>query len=216
MLLRARWILPLSSAPIADGALLLRGGQIADIGPAAAMLGRHRAETIQDLGEAALLPGLINVHSHLELGLLRGLLVDLPFFAWIRTVVKIQREAFLPSDHDLASRVGAAEMLRAGITCVADCSASGAPLDALLSAWLRGIVHQEVFAPERSWLAEAVPTLERRLDALSARAASSSGRVRVGVSPHSPYMACPALLDIAARIACDRGLPLSIHLAESP
>ena len=150
---------PVASAPIADGALLLRGGRIEDIGPAAAMLGRHRDETVQDLGDAALLPGLINVHSHLELGLLRGLLVDLPFFPWIRAVVKIQREAFLASDHDLASRVGAAEMIRAGITCVADCSASGAPLEALLSAGLRGIVHQEVFAPDRSWLAEALPTL---------------------------------------------------------
>jgi 5-methylthioadenosine/S-adenosylhomocysteine deaminase len=213
MLLRARWILPMSSEAIEDGAMVVRAGRIHDVGPGILVAGRHPGERVRDLGEAILLPGLVNVHAHLELTLLRGLLDDLTFFPWIRRLVEVKADGLKADEYVFYSLLGAAEMIRAGTTTVADCSDTGAPFDALALSGLRGIVFQEVFAPTAASLAHALPALEDRLEALQAMA---SDRVAVGISPHSTFMACDELLDATARIAADRSLPLSIHVAESP
>lgn len=213
MLLRARWVLPISSEPLEDGAVLVRSGRIEDVGPHRAVSTRHPGERVRDLGNAALLPGLINAHSHLEITVLRGFLGGLPFFPWIRRLVRLKAEALGSEEQLFSSLLGAAEMIRAGITCVGDCTESGTSFDALAASGLRGVVFQEVFAPTPERVEGAMADLRGRVEALGAM---STDRLRPGVSPHSPYMACPELLTAAGRLAEEHGLPLSLHLAESP
>ena len=69
MILSASWVVPVISPPISEGAVVLNGERIQDLGPAAEMLRRYPDREVRDFRGAALLPGLVNVHSHLELTL---------------------------------------------------------------------------------------------------------------------------------------------------
>src|SRR5512142_734541 len=95
---RADWVLPVSTPPIADGAVLVdERGRIAAVGPATAVPAPEGGRTV-DLGAAALLPGLVNVHAHPELTAYRGLLDDLPFERWIPTLNAARRWSNLPAE----------------------------------------------------------------------------------------------------------------------
>ncbi|MDW8290867.1 MAG: amidohydrolase, partial [Armatimonadota bacterium] len=87
MILRAEWVLPIAREPIVQGEVVVQNGVIVDV--------RRRSGTrggaeVLDFGEAVLLPGLVNVHTHLELTALRGAVEELPFFEWIRRLVELK------------------------------------------------------------------------------------------------------------------------------
>lgn len=225
----ARWIVPVSAPPIRDGALLVDPrGRIAAVGPEAAVPAPEDARRVA-LGEAALLPGLVNVHAHPELTAFRGLLEDLSFHEWIFTLNRIKRAlggnappgppgatiappARLAEDFDAAARWTCVEALRAGITTIAATEDSGAALDALRDAGLRGIVYREVFGPDPAKADLALAGLERAVAEMRSR---ETDLVRVGVSPHAPYTVSDALFRAVARYALEEGLPLATHTAES-
>ena len=79
---RARWVVPIAAPPVRDGAIAVQDGRIAYVGGAS---GAPRGQ-LRDLGDALLLPGLVNTHTHLELTAMRGFLENLPFFDWIVTL----------------------------------------------------------------------------------------------------------------------------------
>lgn len=225
----ARWVVPVSAPPIRDGALLVDpSGRIAAVGPAASVAAPEDARRVP-LGEAALLPGLVNVHAHPELTAFRGLLEDLPFHEWILALNRIKRAlggnappgprgspiapaTRLAEDFDAAARWTCVEALRAGITTIAATEDSGAALDALNDAGLRGIVYREVFGPDPATADASLAGLRRAVVAMRSR---ETDLVRVGVSPHAPYTVSDALFRAVARFALDEGLPLATHAAES-
>lgn len=209
----ARWIFPVSAPPIRDGALLVdRAGRIAAVGPTAAVPTPEDAVGI-DLGDAALLPGLVNVHGHPELSIVRGLLDDLPFHRWIPALNRIKHRAALePEDWDVAARWTCVEALAAGITTIGATEDSGAALDALVEAGMRGVVYQEVFGPAPERAAESLAALKRKVEALRRR---ETDRVRVGVSPHAPYTVSDPLFRGTAEYALAEALPLAVHAAEA-
>lgn len=205
---RARWVLPIATPPIADGVVAVEGEQIAYVGSAA---GAPRGELI-DLGEAILLPGLVNTHTHLELTAMRGFLEELDFRPWIVRLTRA-RQAVLPDPLLLASaRVGIAEGLLAGITTYADTCASGVVLQALDELRVRGIMYLETFAPDPAQCDEALGELRARLATLSQR---TNTRVQLGISPHAPYTVSDELFAACARLTRDEGWPMAVHLAES-
>ena len=85
----ARWVLPISAPPLEHAAVSVdASGRIAYVGPAADAPAGERVA----LGNAALLPGLVNTHTHLELTAMRGFLEDLDFVTWIRTLTRARAE----------------------------------------------------------------------------------------------------------------------------
>src|SRR3954471_5858986 len=144
---RAAWVLPVATAPGRDGGRVVGDdGRIAAVGPRAAIDPPEGAEVVE-LGDAALLPGLVNVHAHPELSLFRGALEDLRFRDWILRLVGTRRAALRDDDLALAARWSLVECLRAGITTVAATESSAASLGALKEAGMRGLVYREVFGP---------------------------------------------------------------------
>src|SRR5512141_1360796 len=115
----ADWVLPVSSPPIAGGAVLVDpSGSIAAVGPRATIPEPADSRTVA-LGRAALLPGLVNAHAHPELSAFRGLLDDLPFESWIPTLNAAKRGAGLTDEDWIdAARWCCVESLAAGITTV--------------------------------------------------------------------------------------------------
>ena len=84
MLLSAQYVVPVSSEPIENGAILVRDGRIADIGRTEMMRLRYPDEELKDFGMAALTPGFIDLHARIEDAVFRGLVQDLPFVKWAR------------------------------------------------------------------------------------------------------------------------------------
>jgi 5-methylthioadenosine/S-adenosylhomocysteine deaminase len=205
----ARWVVPISSAPIEHGAVTVGDdGRIAWVGPAAEAPPGERVP----LGDVALLPGLVNAHTHLELTAMRGFLEDLDFITWIRTLTRARAEVLDDAALLDASRLGVAEGLAAGITTFADTGASGTPMRALLEAGVRGIAYQEVFGPAPD---------QREIAFAGLRAAVARMRecetplVRVGVSPHAVYSVHEDLIVDVCAWAIGERLPIAMHVAES-
>jgi cytosine/adenosine deaminase-related metal-dependent hydrolase len=205
----ARWVVPVAAPPIERGAVSVDdAGRIAYVGPADAA----PSGDATDLGDAALLPGLVNAHTHLELTAMRGFLEELDFVAWLRTLTRARAEVLDDARLLDAARLGVVEGLAAGITTFADTSASGAPMRALVEAGARGVVYQEVFGPDPAQRAEALAGLRAAVARLREH---ETPLVRVGVSPHAVYSVHEDLIVDACAWAVGEGLPIAMHVAES-
>lgn len=207
---RARWLLPVSGPPIADGVLGVTGSTIEYVGSAA---NAPAGEEI-DFGEALLLPGLVNTHTHLELTAMRGSLEELEFPDWIDKLRASRNEIFSDAMLLDSARYGIAEGLLAGITTYADTCASGVALPAMIELGVRGIMYQEVFGPAPEKRVAAMDDLRARLSACIPPAGEGP-LVRVGVSPHAPYTVSDGLYADTAGYAREAGLPIAVHVAES-
>jgi 5-methylthioadenosine/S-adenosylhomocysteine deaminase len=203
---------PVAAPPVENGAVLIGAdGRIVAAGPDSAVA-REPGVPARDLGEAILMPGLVNVHAHLELTALRGLVRMRPFPRWVLAIRRI-KDALTPADFRASARWGALECLAAGITCVGDTGSSLEPARALAELGLRGVAYHEVFGPDPAQLGEAMNGLEA---ALAALAPCESDRVTIGISPHAPYTVSEPLLRALSARALELGRPVAMHLAESP
>ena len=205
---RARFILPITAPPIVDGVVAVDDGRIAYVGP---QNSGPSGEEI-DLGEALLMPGLVNTHCHLELTAMRGFLEDLDFRSWILRLTSAKR-AVLSRDMLLdAARYGITDGLRHGITSYGDTCDSGVAFDAMREGGVRGVMYQEVFGPDPEQCDCALAELREKIDRMRPL---ETTLVRVGVSPHAPYTVSDALFAAVAGYARRESLPVAVHIAES-
>jgi 5-methylthioadenosine/S-adenosylhomocysteine deaminase len=205
----ARWVVPVASPPIADGTVITEDDRIVWVGPRATAPHGDRDE---ELGEAFLTPGLVNAHTHLDLTMMRGLLEELPFFEWVRTLTRSTREALAGEDFLDAAMLGIAEGLSSGVTTYGDTAPSEAPFEAMLRMGVRGIAFREVFGPDPKQCEASIATLRDQVAAMRPR---STPLVRVGISPHAPYSVSDELFAAVARLALEEMLPVAVHIAES-
>jgi 5-methylthioadenosine/S-adenosylhomocysteine deaminase len=198
--LSADWVLPISGAPIRDGAVAIEDGRIAAVGT------RPELGAGTEYPDSVILPGFVNAHSHLEYAVYAGFGDGLPFAPWI--TIHIERKARIGLEEMEAIAVlGAAECLASGITTVGDCSFVGATATACADLGLRAIVYLEVFSS-----GESTERMETRFQAHRARIEGSlSERVQLGISPHSLYTVREDLWREAGAL----GLPMATHLCES-
>jgi cytosine/adenosine deaminase-related metal-dependent hydrolase len=211
----ARSVMPITSKPIDDGAVAVEDSRIAGVGERAALAARFPEASVEDFGEAVIMPGFVNAHSHLELTAMRGFLEaeEGDFPAWLKKLTIARQERMTPDDLCVSATCGALEAARAGITCVGDASdAASASMRALASVGLRGIVYQEAFGPDPSEAREKFELLREKV--LTLRELESAC-VRIGVSPHAPYTVSAPQLELIAEYALKEELPLMMHAAES-
>jgi 5-methylthioadenosine/S-adenosylhomocysteine deaminase len=189
----ADWVLPVDGPPLKEAHVAWHDGHIVEVGHG--RVARHFAG-------AAILPGLVNAHSHLEYAVYAGFGDSQPFGDWLAT--HIARKRALAYEEMVAiARRGAADSLAAGITTTADYSFSGASATAAEELGLRAIVYLEVFGAD-------VSAAERQF-ADSRERITESALVRIGISPHAPYTCS---LDVY-RWCLSLGIPVGTHLAES-
>ena len=205
----ARWVVPITAPPIADGLVAVGGERIAYVG---ARDGAPPGDDI-DLGDALLMPGLVNTHGHLELTGMRGFLEELDFPDWIVRLAAAKRAVLTTRDMLVdAARLGIAEGLCAGVTTYGDTCHSGAVLPALRETGVRGIMYQEVFGPDPAQCDASIAELREQVE--SARDIETP-LARLGVSPHAPYTVSDQLYKAATRFALDASLPMALHVAEA-
>jgi cytosine/adenosine deaminase-related metal-dependent hydrolase len=203
--LTARWVFCPEMGPQEGGTVTIRGDRIA----ASAKRGRRAAG--RDLGNAAIIPGLVNAHTHLDLTGLRGRCPPTAdFTAWLRGVIAHRRRR-TPAQVQADIRAGLAEAVASGTTLLADISAGGQSWDVLAQAPVRAVVFYELLglteARAEQSLAEARAWLESH---------PATPTCRPGLSPHAPYSVRASLFAGATRLARKFRCPLAVHLAESP
>jgi cytosine/adenosine deaminase-related metal-dependent hydrolase len=203
--LRAAFLLPIGAPSIANGCIHLAGGRIA-------WLGRSRGSgPVLDLGDAIILPGLVNAHTHLEFSHLREPLDPaggLP--AWVRRVVQFRRDRAGASDPRTAGaaiEAGLAESAAAGITTIGDIATSVGDTSYGQGPRLR--IFREALGLSGTATAAGLRGLRSDLDRLRSRGAAA------GVSPHAPYSVAAGLGAEILGLARSRRLPAAMHIAES-
>ncbi|MDY0340100.1 MAG: amidohydrolase family protein [Coriobacteriia bacterium] len=212
MLLLARYVLPVSSPHIEDGGVLVRGSRIVAVGSRPELLAAYPDEQVVDYGQAALMPGFVDLHTHLEYSVFRGIVDDLPYTRWKMEVQR--REQFL-SDEDWAAsaELGAGEVIRSGITTIADVTYSGASLRAADGAGLRAVIYREVSTMDPSCVeAEVAAAFD---DMRAWEASADSERIHIGIAPHGPYTCHPRLFKAVADAVGTSETHVSLHLAGS-
>jgi aminodeoxyfutalosine deaminase len=198
--------------PIRDGAVIVApNGVIEDVGPAERVLPAHAGVHVERV-RGCVLPGLVNAHTHLELSALRGQVRGgSGFVPWVEEMLAIRVET-LPEQDEATIDRALDELLAHGTAAVGEVTNSLAAVRGLARRGIAGCVFHEVFGIERE-------PLERRvadLPVLVERTVGSwpSDDLRYAVSPHTLYTTHPDVVGRLVHDARQRGVRLSLHLAE--
>ncbi|MEG1197528.1 MAG: amidohydrolase family protein, partial [Raoultibacter sp.] len=190
MLLCAQYVLPITSAPIEYGAVLLRENTIRDIGKADVLKLRYPEEEVRDYGLAALLPGLVDLHTHLENSVMRGIVHDVPYSTWINSVNE-KSSLMNAGDWYDSAILGGLEALSSGITCVADITSTGAACYATQKLGLRSVIYREVGAMDKRRVDYAMKLAAA--DIKKWKTEVDASRITIGIAPTALFVCHPSV-----------------------
>ena len=217
LLINTRWVVPVepAGAVLERHAVAVRDGRIEAVLPAAEAAQRFSGYARIDLPGHALIPGLVNAHTHAAMALMRGLADDLPLLRWLEehvwpTETKHVSAEFVRDGTLLAC----AEMLRGGVTCFNDMYFfPEAALEAALQAGMRatlGIIVIEfpsAYASDpQAYLAQGLAMRDRWREHPLASFC---------LAPHAPYTVSDATFRRVAQLAAELELPVHVHLHET-
>ncbi len=213
-----RWVIPVRpEGQVLEGyAVVVDGERIVDLLPAVELEARHAGAQRVELGAHALIPGLVNMHTHSAMSLLRGLADDLPLMRWLHENIWPAEKIIMGPDYVRAgTRLALAEMLRSGTTCFNDnYFFPDVTAEATLDAGMRCVIGMPVIGFPTPW-AETEDEYFRRGLAVHER---FSGENRVGVSfvPHAPYSVGDDAFRRIVSLAEQLDLRIHLHLLEAP
>jgi cytosine/adenosine deaminase-related metal-dependent hydrolase len=195
--------------PVSDGAVLVAGGNVVAFGKAAELRQREPGVPERRAG-LAILPRPVNAHTHLDMT--RFPFTALPYGQWIPWVVAQTRSGLRDLE---AARQGLGQLEEAGVAAFGDIVARAEVMDFLLGeSDLPGVAYWEVLDPNP---ATAEATFQRAVAQLRAwQPKVRPGKVRLGLSPHTAHTVSSMLLKRLVQYATEAGIPVQIHIAESP
>ncbi len=202
--LKARCVFPVAGEPIRDGIVTIQGERIVAVG------GRTPAGEVRDLGNVAVLPGLVNAHTHLEFSGLSDPLgrPGVPLTEWIGEILAFRRQPASQPEH--AVKDGLAECVCCGTTTLAEIARPGWEPSLFQAGTPDTTVFLELIALRSDRIAGELEAAREHL-----RSAAGSSGWRPGLSPHAPYSVHPVLLDGLVSLSASGRVPLAMHLAES-
>ena len=199
---RAAWVLPIDRPPIRDGWVATDGGRIVGVGG---------GERHPNINQFAILPGLINAHTHLELSWMAGKVPpSTSMGAWIRALMALRRGSVPPHSEQRQAVTDAICQARAlGTVAFGDIGNSLIAADVLGGLNIPSVLFHELIG--------------FRADDASARARQGARQVidtvrppvRPGLAPHAPYSVSPDLFRAISAATVTHQLPSSVHLGES-
>lgn len=203
--LTARWIIPVDRPPLEWGEIEIDGERIHSVGPRSSNW-EDDTHPVVNLGEAAILPGLVNAHTHLEFSDLQHPITTGSSFAdWIDRVVARRRTALAHNDAVLR---GYEESIASGVTTLGEIATSD-DWRQLPNTTDAGVVFREIIGLKLDQWQSALESARRHLEV-----PHSSNWVR-GLSPHAPYSVHSRLYEQLIDLAIAAGAPVAVHLAET-
>ena len=212
MLLRADYVLPITVDPIFKGAVVVQDGVIKDVGVASDIVRHYPKEEVRDLGSAVLMPGLVDLHTHLENACLRGVLYDVPYATW-STMKYYEAVKLTEQDWQDSALVGGIQALANGVTTVADVSSNGSALKSALKLGLRSVIYREVGAMDKTRIEHAMNAVDAEISAWRDEAAGSL--VSIGIAPAHLFDCHPEVMRRVSAYATRENIPVAMHLAGS-
>ncbi|OQY20817.1 MAG: amidohydrolase [Chloroflexi bacterium] len=197
------------------GAVAIRAGNIEAVGPAERIAAAYSADEVVDCAGCAIVPGLINTHTHAPMTLLRGLADDLRLDVWLMGyMMPVEHEFVRPDFCWLGTQLACAEMIHSGTTCFADMYYyEEAVADATAQAGLRAVCAETVLqfpSPDALSYDEG---LEHARDFILRW--KGHPLIMPAVGPHAPYTTTADLLRACGELAREFDVPLHIHIAET-
>jgi cytosine/adenosine deaminase-related metal-dependent hydrolase len=197
---RAAWVLPITRPPIPGGVVSIEGDRISGVAP-------YDGQSVEDLGNVAILPGLVNAHTHLELSWMHGQIApgaSMP--TWAASLMSLRRSVSHEPPEPIADAIVAA---RASGTClVGDVTNTFSAYEPLMDSELSAAIFRELLGFSVSDPGEVIARVAAEIAELTPIA-----WLRPSIVPHAPYSVSPVLLQAIGRHS--RGRPLSVHLGES-
>lgn len=217
LLIAPRWLVPVLPRGLAlEGhAIAVQGGRILDILPHEAALQRYVPTTSISLPEHVLMPGLINLHTHAGMNLMRGLADDLPLMRWLNERIWPAESMHISEDFVRdGTLLASAEMLRGGVTCFSDMYFyPAAAAAAVAQAGIRACLGLVVLDFPTPYAADADDYLHKGLAARDGM--SEFNRVTTCMAPHAPYTVNDKTFEKILTFAEQLDLNIHIHLHET-
>jgi 5-methylthioadenosine/S-adenosylhomocysteine deaminase len=216
-LIEARWVVPVvpRAAVLDHHAVAVRDGRISALVPIEEARARFHPTERVSLPTHALIPGLVNLHTHSAMTLFRGIGDDLPLMQWLETRIwPLERALVSPEFVHDGSRLAAIEMLRAGTTCCSDMYFyPESAVRALRSVGMRAVAGIIAIEFPTAYAADAEDYLRK---GLATRDAFRDDKlVSFTLAPHAPYTVADSTLAKIAVLAEELDLPVHIHLHET-
>jgi len=202
--LKARYVFPVTGEPIPDGLVTIQGERIAAVGR------ETPAGHVRDLGNVAIVPGLVNAHTHLEFSNLPEPLgkPGIAMTDWVGEVIRFRRGARYDPREAVAS--GLRESAVWGTSLLGEIAQPDSPVSLFQTAPLETTVFLELIAPTADRVDPAIDLAHRHIES-----AGPSGGWLPGLSPHAPYSVHLRLLRDVAELSQRGQVPIAFHLAES-
>jgi cytosine/adenosine deaminase-related metal-dependent hydrolase len=214
MLLRrfhADWVLPIVSPPLAHGCVTVADDRVLSIAPSTAAPPPPAGDDILDiqLGRVAIMPGLVNAHTHIELSWMWGKVPPRgSFVEWVSELMALRATSTIDGTQAMTDAV--IQMEECGTAAVGDISNTLASIEPIAHSRMQAVVFRELIGfgnPDPDGLtAHARAELDRR---------PPFPRIRLALAPHAPYSVSPGLFRAIARDVATHGTITSVHLGEN-
>ncbi len=198
-----------------QGAIAVKGRDIVAVGAAEEVQAKWQAAEVVDCQGAAILPGLINTHTHVPMSLLRGLADDLRLDVWLfGYMLPVEREFVSPEFCRWGTLLSCAEMIRSGVTCFADMYYYEEEVaQSAADVGMRAVCAETIM----KWPTPDAESYDESLARCQAFVEAWKGHplVTPAIGPHAPESSTPDMLRSAAQLALDHQVPLLVHISET-
>ena len=216
-LINARWIIPVvpENQVLEHHSLAIQHGRILEILSTSEAQQKYSPDTVEELTDHALIPGLINAHTHAAMSLLRGLADDMPLMTWLNDHIwpaegRWVSEEFVADGTQLA----VAEMLRGGITCYNDMYFfPEVTARVTAAAGMRAVIGLIVIDFPSAWATDADDYLRRGLAVHDQY--RSHNLIKTAFAPHAPYSVSDKPLAHIRTLADEMDIPIHMHVHET-
>jgi 5-methylthioadenosine/S-adenosylhomocysteine deaminase len=211
----ARWIATISGDVLENSGIVIEGGKIIDILPATHIGSRYQLDSSLHLPEHVLMPGLINLHTHAAMSLMRGFADDLPLKDWLEQYIwPAEKQALSDRFVRDGTLLGCAEMLAGGVTCFSDMYFyPRAAADAVMQSGMRANLGLVVLEFPTAYASDADDYLLKGLEARDSW--RNNSLLTTSLAPHAPYTVSNRSFEKIMTYAEQLGLGIHTHLHET-
>lgn len=217
-LIHARWIVPIepkADCVLVDHSLAIDAGRITAIMPTAKARTAIQAKEVIELPHHALIPGLVNAHTHAAMSLMRGMADDLPLMDWLQNHIWPAETQFVNPEFVVdGTRLACIEMLRSGTTCFNDMYFyPDVTAQVAAETGIRATVGMILLDFPTQWAENADDYLHKGLQVQDAW--KGHNLISTAFAPHAPYTVSDEPLRKMRMYADEMDLPIAMHVHET-